>query len=60
MIETERENGRVLNSVCDDNMQVDNASFKGWAICIKAWLLEMIDRVCLKWTLPASAFEQIF
>jgi hypothetical protein len=55
MIETERENGRVLNSVCDDNMQVDNASFEGWAICIKAWLPEMIDRVCLKWTLPASA-----
>lgn len=55
MIETERENGRVLNSVCDDNMQADNAAFEGWAICIKAWLPEMVDRVCLKWTLPASA-----
>ena len=54
MIEAERENGKVLNSVCDDNMQADNATFEGWAICLKAWLPEMIEKVCLKWTPPVS------
>ena len=55
MVEAKRKNGKILNSVCDDNMQADNATFEGWAICLKACLPEMIDKVCLKWTKPASA-----
>lgn len=43
----------VVNYVCE-NMQTDNAAFEGWAICIKAWMSEKIDRVYLKWTIPES------
>lgn len=57
MIETKRGNDKVVNSVCDDNMQADNAAFEGWAICIKAWLPEMVDRVCLKWKSPSSNYS---
>ena len=35
-------------------MQTDNAAFEGWAICLKASLPELIEKVCLKWTPPAS------
>ena len=43
----------VVNYVCE-NMQTDNAAFEGWAICIKAWMPERIDKVCLKWAIPES------
>lgn len=50
-------NGRevVLNATCN-NMQSDNAAFEGWAICLKAWLPEHIERVCLKWDSPNDKF----
>lgn len=48
---SKRENG-IVNYVTE-NMQTDNAAFEGWAICLKAWLPEMIEKVCLKWTPPA-------
>lgn len=43
----------IVNYVTE-NMQTDNAAFEGWAICLKAWLPEMIEKVCLKWTPPVS------
>lgn len=46
---SKRENGIVVNYVTE-NMQTDNAAFEGWAICLKTWLPEKIEKVCLKWT----------
>ena len=43
----------ILNATCI-NMQSDNAAFEGWAICLKAWLPEYIERVILKWDSPNS------
>ena len=43
----------ILNATCN-NMQSDNAAFEGWAICLKAWLPEYIERVILKWDSPNS------
>lgn len=51
MIEAKRGNDKVVNSVCDDNMQADNAAFEGWAICLKAWI-EGIQNVTLRWDIP--------
>lgn len=45
----------ILNATCN-NMQSDNAAFEGWAICLKAWLPEQIERVCLKWDSPNVKF----
>ena len=41
----------ILNATCN-NMQSDNAAFEGWAICLKAWLPEHVERVSLKWDSP--------
>ena len=30
------------------NMQTDAAAFEGWAICLKAWLPEFVDKVIIK------------
>ena len=43
----------ILNATCN-NMQSDNAAFEGWAICLKAWLPERIEKVSLKWDSPNS------
>lgn len=48
-----RGNGIVVNYVTE-NMQTDNAAFEGWAICLKTWLPDLIDTVCLKWTHPTG------
>ena len=45
----------IPNPTCN-NMQSDNAAFEGWAICLKAWLPEQIERVCLKWDSPNVKF----
>lgn len=34
------------------NMQSDNAAFEGWAVCLKAWLPNIISSVELKWDEP--------
>ena len=41
-----------LNATCN-NMQTDNAAFEGWAVCLKAWLLEC-ENVRLKWDIPTE------
>ena len=53
-------NGKVFvnNSTSNNNMQEDNAAFEGWAICLKAWLPDKIERVILKWDDPSSQSEE--
>lgn len=46
----------VLNATCK-NMQTDNAAFEGWAVCLKAWLPEVIESVELKWDVPKERNE---
>jgi hypothetical protein len=46
--------GEFVNYTSDKNMQEENAAFEGWAICLKAWLPEKIDKVVLKWDQPES------
>ena len=48
----------VNNSTSDNNMQEDNAAFEGWAICLKAWLSDKIERVILKWDVPNCQSEE--
>ena len=36
------------------NMQYNNATFEGWAICLKAWLPEMIDKVIINGEIPTE------
>lgn len=31
------------------NMQTDNAAFEGWAICLKSWLPNIVEKVVLGW-----------
>lgn len=35
-----------------NNMQTDGAAFEGWAVCLKAWLPEIINEVELAWNTP--------
>ena len=43
-----------LNYTCDKNMQTDNAAFEGWAIVLKAWLPEKIEKVTIRWDIPSD------
>lgn len=43
-----------LNYTCDKNMQTDNAAFEGWAIVLKAWLPEKIEKVIIRWDIPSE------
>ncbi|MEZ7884248.1 MAG: hypothetical protein QMB39_03240 [Bacteroidales bacterium] len=36
------------------NMQTDGAAFEGWAICLKAWLSEEVEKVHLTWDIPST------
>ena len=36
------------------NMQTDATAFEGWAICLKTWLPDDIQRVVLKWDVPTD------
>lgn len=44
---------KKLFAVCN-NMQTDNAAFEGWAICLKAMLPDLIEKVELKWDIPLT------
>ena len=39
------------DAVCN-NMQTDGAAFEGWAMCLMAWLSEIISKVELDWSTP--------
>lgn len=41
----------IHNPVCD-NMQSDNVAFEGWAVVLKAWLPDKVDKVILSWDKP--------
>ena len=41
------------DAVCN-NMQTDGAAFEGWAVCLMAWLSEIISKVELDWGTPHS------
>lgn len=43
---------KVIENATCKNMQTDNAAFEGWAICLKAWLPNIIETVELKWDAP--------
>lgn len=43
---------KVIENATCKNMQTDNAAFEGWAICLKAWLPDIIETVELKWDIP--------
>lgn len=43
---------KVIENATCKNMQTDNAAFEGWAICLKAWLPNIIETVELKWDIP--------
>lgn len=45
-----------LNAACC-NMQTDNAAFEGWAICLKAWMPDKIEKVVLGWDIPETQDE---
>lgn len=36
------------------NMQYNNAAFEGWAICIKTWLPDLIEKVIINGEIPAN------
>lgn len=38
----------------NENMQTDGAAFEGWAICIKGWLPNQINKVNLSWEVPLN------
>ena len=40
------------------NMQDDSAAFEGWAICLKAWLPEFIDKVVINGEFPDDKNNQ--
>lgn len=40
------------------NMQTDASAFEGWAICLKAWLPELIDNVNIEREKPIDSFDQ--
>lgn len=50
-IQEQKRKNEILNATCQ-NMQSDNAAFEGWAICLKAWLPNEINKVVLKWDAP--------
>jgi hypothetical protein len=35
-----------------NNMQTDGAAFEGWAVCLKAWLPDVVNNVELAWSTP--------
>ncbi|MCQ2182145.1 MAG: hypothetical protein MJY89_01910 [Bacteroidales bacterium] len=39
------------------NMQTDNAAFEGWAICLKSWLPDLVEKVVLGWDMPTVEKE---
>lgn len=41
----------TINATCR-NMQTDNAAFEGWAVCLKAWFPDKIQKVILRWDIP--------
>lgn len=43
--------GKIHNPICE-NMQTDNAAFEGWAIVLKAWMPNAINKVRLSWDTP--------
>jgi len=49
----------ILNATCQ-NMQSDNAAFEGWAICLKAWLSEKIEKVKLQWDEPTFTEKDLY
>ncbi|KAA6331844.1 hypothetical protein EZS27_019589 [termite gut metagenome] len=40
------------------NMQEDDSAFEGWAICLKAWMPELIKRVQISWNALVPEGEQ--
>jgi hypothetical protein len=46
------DNKTVIENATCKNMQTDNAAFEGWAVCLKAWLPDIIKSVELKWDKP--------
>lgn len=47
-----------LNATCC-NMQTDNAAFEGWAVCLKAWMPDSIEKVVLGWDMPSPDKENL-
>ena len=45
-------NIEIKNEAVFNNMQTDSSSFEGWAICLKAWLPDIIKEVELVWDIP--------
>lgn len=48
----------IDNPTSSKNMQEDNAAFEGWAICLMAWLPDIIEKVVLKWDKPINQSEE--
>lgn len=46
----------IINATCR-NMQTDNASFEGWAVCLKAWFPNKIQKVILRWDIPSEEMK---
>jgi hypothetical protein len=40
------------------NMQEDDSAFEGWAICLKAWMPELIEQVQISWNAFVPKGEQ--
>jgi hypothetical protein len=40
------------------NMQEDDSAFEGWAICLKAWMPELIKKVQISWNALVPQGEQ--
>lgn len=40
------------------NMQTDDSAFEGWAICLKAWLPELIDQVNIEGKVPTNVSDK--
>lgn len=40
------------------NMQTDDSAFEGWAICLKAWLPELIDQVNIEGKTPPNISDK--
>lgn len=47
-----KKSGKDLKNPVAENMQTDGAAFEGWAICLKSWLPDEINRVSLTWDKP--------
>ena len=54
---TKSDGKRTTMNATYQNMQTDNAAFEGWAICLKAWFPDKIQKVELRWDIPSKEMQ---